>query len=206
MKGINKVSRFHKHTLFSILFGWQWYSLGIIELNRSIPIEKWCLLSEEHTKPQKMKRIHGERENFLQWCGVTTCEAHQRNEISAFACVSRHLLVHWVLADESFMNALKPLIETRFSDWFVISYVYRNFVMHAKQSGRRKLAQEGCEKKTKKSPNFGLERSNSERISAFGAIVDARQCRRICGFVFRGLLLVPFSRLHSQMSWKVFSL
>lgn len=141
MKGINKVSRFYKHTLFSILFGWQWYSVGY-----QPQYSNWKMMLIEWRTHKNLKKRSGSmaNENFLQWCGVATCEAHQRNEISAFACVSRHLLVHWVLADESFMNALEPLIETRFLiDLWSATCIVTSWCMQSSQeeeNWRKKVA------------------------------------------------------------------
>lgn len=212
MKGINKVSRFFRHTLFSILFGKQAMiqrALGIIiGLNHNIPIEKWCLLSGEHTKPQKMKRIHGKRE--FPTMDVESRRVKPINEMK-FPGLRVWVDTFWSIEFWSMNHS-----------WMRLAWVvHRNsFFWLICDQLRVPWLRDACKAAKKKEIGARRLRETIERISKFLASKGRtrqefvpwgnRRCKTMpenfCGFVFRWLLLLCFSRLHSQMSRIYFSL
>lgn len=184
MKGINKVSRFFRHTLFSILFGRQAMiqrALGIIiGLNHNIPIEKWCLLSGEHTKPQKMKRIHGKREfptmdvesrrvkpiNGMKFPGL-------RVWVDTFWSIEFWSMNHswmrlaWVVHRNSFF-------------WLICDQLRVPWLRDACKAAKKKeIGARRLRETNEKSPNFWPRKVELSKNLCLRAIVDARQCRRI---------------------------
>lgn len=211
MKGINKVSRFYTHIVFDTFRQameqrerWVSSSSGSTAIFQLKNDAYWV----ENTKPQKNEADPWQTRISYNRCGVTTCEAHQRNEISGLACVSRHLLVHWVLADESFIR-MRLVVHRNSFFWLICDQLRVSWRRDAckaaekKEIGARRLR----ETNEKNLQIFGLERSKSAGIWAFGAIVDARQCRRI--FVvscFDDFFLPAFHGSALKCLGKVFSL
>lgn len=129
-------------------------ALGIIiGLNHNIPIEKWCLLSGEHTKPQKMKRIHGKRE--FPTMDVESRRVKPINEMK-FPGLRVWVDTFWSIEFWSMNHSWMRLATCIVASWCMQS-------SQEEGNWRKKAARN----KRKNLQIFGLERSNLERISAF---------------------------------------
>lgn len=109
MDGINKVSHFSELCCVDTFGGSEWYTPFGREPH-NIPIEKWCPNASEWngSKPKDF--------SSMRWRQIV--RTNQQNEVPRFACVRRHLLVHWVPDQIIHLTLNGSRREKLVSDWF----------------------------------------------------------------------------------------